>query len=210
MTSIDPGLMTLIASCVGALLFFCAGMFWNGRPASVPSQQSPAPDLSLRPAPARMSSSLLAQTAAAGANRAPARPTASRVTPAYLPATEEIHTGASSATTSLRSALEQLTGRLSASSILVLDQDGLLFTEGRDAQGVGARLCTLLAAQAELPADNPRFEGAKAFELGRLRLQRLDDRIGPDAWLATVGAERFAGRHELETIARALAFELGA
>lgn len=236
MNTLDPGLVTLIASCVGALLFFCAGMFWNGRPEPVVEPMpSFSPTGGIAPV-ARLSANAnsnlasdlgpeLGASVAEGKGASDSRMTSSLPLSGVRksagigaqaglagakPRRSITPSGArrNGTPVSLRAALEQLTGRLDASSTLVLDEDGLLFTEGRDAHGVGACLCELLAAQAQLPTDNPRFVGARAFELGTLRLQQIETQKGPKAWLAVVGAERFATKTELQRVGRALTAEL--
>lgn len=109
---------------------------------------------------------------------------------------------------SLRMVLGQLTEELGASSTLVVDEVGLLFTEGRDALGVGLCLSEQLAAHESFEGKNSRFSKAQSFELGELRLQRLPDPAN-EAWLASVGAERFASMDELQRAATALYVELG-
>lgn len=240
MNELDPGMLTLIASCVGAILFFCAGVFWNDRPGGAMDGHEPSGGLDFSSAnpsklggasgrasyrgpdwdPAKGPMSLLGSGSAGGFGEPiPRRPgrgagrsagrtrSRSRVTPPYVLATPSSQ--GARAPTSLRSYLEELTQQLDASSTLLLDESGLLFTEGRDAHGVGARLCALLDQAVPLSEENERFREALAFQLGELRLQRLPDDEGPEGWLATVGAKRFASEEELKASGRALGAELG-
>lgn len=226
MTELDPGLLTLIASCVGAILFFCAGVFWNDRPAGTLEGLEPSSGLGTTSPtgprgapvgasyrgpdwdPANKPMGLLESGAQGGFGEPiPRRSSPSRFTPPYLPAAPASESAR--APTSLRSYLEELTQELEASSTILLDEEGLLFTEGRDAHGVGARLCALLDQAEPVNEEDDRFSQALAFQLGALRLQRLPEDEGPDGWLATVGAKRFASAQELEASARALASELG-
>lgn len=108
----------------------------------------------------------------------------------------------------LQALLTQLRTRVGASSISLFDPQGLLFSEGQDAQGLGARLCTLLSVQDQLPQDRAEFAKARSFELGTLRFQQLPEALGAQAWLATVGAKRPVSAQELSCVEQFLAREL--
>lgn len=217
----DPGFLTLFSSFIGAALFFCAGVFWNERPA--PSRQTPAqpkrtnaPELFGVDASALSNSHddvrpLLGRAAAARKRQAIREPGASRaraVATRKAPGTSSVPGQPSKQPASLEALLGQLQTDLQASSISLLDPQGLLFSEGNDPYGAGARLCTMLSAKDELPQDGDDLDEPKVFVLGRLRLQRLPKTLGPDAWLATVGAKRFAQAQELGSLDRLLAKEL--
>lgn len=199
MNTMDPAHLTLLASLVGALLFFCAGMVWNHRPAQDPLAAPPDP----QQAPPRFANFQAAPQASSSLNlrsKVESRAASRAMVPRRL---RDNPIGSLS---SLRAALEYLTAELHAQSTLVLDGDGLLYTEGRDAAGAGLRLAAALQATR---AQSVLEEEPQAFQLGKLRFQKLppsDSKL--DAWVASTGAQRFATPMELKSVAAALRREL--
>lgn len=196
---LEPGFLTLFSSFIGAALFFCAGVFWNERPA--PSRQA-------KPQPRRRTHApeLFGVDAAALSNSGSDLRAAAPVTP-VTPVTP-VRSPSATPPKSLDGLLAQLQTRLQASSICLLDGQGLLFSEGEDEHGAGIRLLTMLSVQEQLPQDEQDFQEPRAFVLGQMRLQKVPSQRGPEAWLALVGAKRFAAAPELSMVDEVLAREL--
>lgn len=212
----DPGFLTLFSSFIGAALFFCAGVFWNERPA--PSRNlSSTPRSSHAPELFGVDASALSNSGHDLGTKVPkTRPITplmsppSGAPPVLSPASRApISSDAqASAPEPLDDVLAQLQARLNATSIALLSPEGLLYSEGEDEIGAGARLCTMLSVQNELPQDEGADHAPQAFVLGSLRLQRVPQKRGPEAWLAMAGANRFAALQELDFVDQSLAREL--
>lgn len=197
MNMMDPALLTLVASLVGALLFFCAGMVWNHRPTQEELHAPPSP------ADSQPFAGVGDQPLAFAPLNAPVQ--AETVPRDVVP--RRLRDNPIGSLSSVRAALEYLTAEVHAQSTLLLDCDGLLYTEGRDAGGAGLRLAALL--QVTQGASALVDEAPQAFQLGKLRFQRLpasDSEL--DAWVASSGAQRFATPMELKSVAAALRREL--
>lgn len=217
----DPGFLTLFSSFIGAALFFCAGVFWNERteaPRGVEPRASRthAPELFGVDASALPMARNSKGDAAMPAQRAGASGlSATRSEPASVSSLAAVHPEQSQELppleehcASLDDLLTKLGARLQATSIFLFDSQGLLFSQGEDELGIGARLCTMLSVQDMLPSKEDELCEPQAFVLGKLRLQRVPKKLGAQAWLASVGGSRLAQGQELEALDLMLAREL--